>query len=119
MTSRSRADSAGRGRDQRFERGRRAPPRVRVREQTMGEVEPEAEVVELERELLDVEVGPKLALLDRLRRDPSDAVEPRLLLLDEVLAQVARPIIELDRRAEQRAAAVPGFIPGAPLEPRR
>ncbi len=65
----------------------------------------------------DVEIGAQLALVDRLARDPRDAVEPGLLLLDEVVAQLAGPVVELDRRAEQRAAAV-ALLFGGPFEPR-
>src|SRR5262249_25310001 len=70
-----------------------------------------------ERELLDVEIRAQLALVDRFARDPRDAVEPCLLLLDEVVAKLAGSIVELDRCAEQRTAAV-ALIFGGPIEPR-
>ena len=57
--------SGGRGRDQRFERAFRALP-ARLVEQSVSEVEAEADVVELERELLDVEVGTEVLFRDRL-----------------------------------------------------
>src|SRR5215831_5634299 len=82
----------------------------------MREVEAEADAVELECELADVEIGAQLALVDGLLCDPRDAVEPRLLLLDEIVAQLAGPVVELDRRAEQRAPAV-ALLLRRPVEP--
>src|SRR5687768_9420168 len=84
----------------------------------MGEVEAEADVVEFERELIGVEIGSELALRNRFRGDAGNAIEPRLLFLDEVVAQLAGSVIELRRCAEQRtAASAPLF--GRPLEPQR
>src|SRR5262249_15913858 len=51
-----------------------------------------------------------------LARDPGDAVEPSFLLLDEIVAQLAGPIVELDRCAEQRATPV-ALLLRRPVEP--
>src|SRR6478736_7711858 len=73
-----------RRREQKLERAQRAFARSALGEQAMCEVEAETDAVELERELTDVEVRAQLSLLDRLLRDPRDAVEPGLLLFDEI-----------------------------------
>src|SRR5262249_30603365 len=109
--------SGGRRREQRFERAERALARAAVREQAVREIEAEPDAIEAERELLDIEVPAQLALVDRLVRDPRDAIEPGLLLVDEVVAEFAGPIVELDRCTEQRTAAV-ALILGGPVEPR-
>src|SRR5881394_3223107 len=111
------ARSGGCQREQGLERTHRAGSRAPVTEKAVREIEAEADAVELKRELLDVEVRAQLALVDRLLRAARDAVEPGLLFVDEVVAELAGPIVELDRRAEQRAAAVALLLRG-PIEPR-
>src|SRR5690606_24190858 len=96
---------SGRGRDQAAERGDGALRGVTVVEQAVGEAETEADRVQLERELLDVQVATKLFLCFGLGGDSRDAVQPRGLLLREIVAQLTGLVVELERRCEQRAAA--------------
>ena len=90
--------------------------RLGVAHQTRGVHERQTDPLTVVGELLAVEIGPEVALVDRDARSAGQGVHPVAQVLDDEVAHRPGPIVELERGRHERAAAGQArrLLPGEP-----